>query len=280
MAERRRQKRRVREDDPEGLALERAQLDTGLNFMFLSAFPLLLWVFEDSFAGIATAIALLWVLSLALRLISVGQQMHFDYDRAAAARAPRIPRKLIGSVLIGLVVLVLAGHKYDSLWMPLLAGGVAVGLSLAAFGLDPRRDKCCERAQERALRETVEHALAGLADRVAALDDAALTLRVEAARTLVLRPLRQGGTSPHKLARLDRPLRKMTSLLDAEVARLEACWRGQGHDFARRRFLAKLEVMMDSYEAFARQNGIRGARDAFERQADLLLDRMPRESAA
>lgn len=275
-----RRKQRWKTGEPEGRALERAQLDTGLNFMFLSAFPLLLWIIQDSFAGIATAFALLWVLSLALRLISVGQQMHFDYDQAEIARAPRIPRKLIGSVLIGFVVLVLAGHKYDNLWLPLLAGGVAVGLSLAAFGLDPRQDKCTDRAQERAFLETMESALAGLADRVAALDDPALTLRAEAARNLVLRPLRQSRGNPENLARLDRPLRKMVTLLDTEVTRLETAWYGQGHDFARRRFLAKLEVMTESYEAFARHSGIRGARDAFERQADQLLDRMPRESAA
>ena len=38
--------------------------------------------------------------------------------------------------------------------------------------------------------------------------------------------------------------------------------------------------MTDSFEPFAMQNGIRGSRDAFERQADKLIDRMPRESAA
>ncbi|SMX39024.1 hypothetical protein [Maliponia aquimaris] len=280
MADRRRQNRKRDENEPEGIALERAQLDTGLNFMFLSAFPLLLWVFQDSFAGIATAVALLWVLSLALRLVSVGQQIHFDYDQAEIARAPRLPRKLVGSVLIALVVVVLAGHKYDSLWLPAVAGVVALGLSLAAFGLDPRHDKGTDRAQERAFMETIESALFGLADRVAALDDAVLTLRAEAARTLILRPLRQSAGNPERLARLDRPLRKIVTLLDSEVTRLELAWNGQGHDFARRRFLAKLEVLTESYEAFARHSGIRGARDAFERQADLLLDRMPRESAA
>lgn len=276
----RRTVRIIQDSEPEGLALERAQLDTGLNFMFLSAFPLLLWVFQDSFAGIATAIALMWVLSLALRLISVGQQLHFDYDQAEIARAPRIPRKVIGSMLIGFVVLVLAGHKYDNIILPMLAGVVAVSLSLAAFGADPRKDKGSRRAQERALRDAVETGLAALADRVAALDDAALTLRTEAARNLILRPMRQSAGQPDKLARLERPLRKMVSLLDAEVARLEAAWFGQGREFARRRFLAKLEVMTESYEAFARHSGIRGARDAFERQADMLIDRMPRESAA
>ncbi|WP_323767085.1 hypothetical protein [Antarctobacter sp.] len=260
--------------------LERAQLDSGLNFLFLAAFPLLLWVFQESFAGIATAIALIWVLSLALRLISVGQQQHHDYDLAEVARAPRVPRKLIGSVMVGFVVLVLAGFKYDSLWMPALAGVVACGLSLAAFGLDPIRDKGSERARQVAAVDMAELALASLADRIAALEDTELTTKTQAARQLVLRPMRQSTGDPKKSARLDRPVRKVISLLDEEVTRLEAAWNGHGHPFARRRYLAKLEVLTESFEAFALHSGIRGARDAFERQADHLIDRMPRESAA
>ena len=114
---------------PDGLAVARTQIESGLNFLFLAAFPLLLWVFQDSFAGIATAIALLWVYSLALRLIAAGQQIHHDYDHADVARAPRVPRKVIGAILIGLVVLVLAGHKYDNLWIPGLTGVLATGLA-------------------------------------------------------------------------------------------------------------------------------------------------------
>lgn len=259
---------------------ERQQFDSGLNFMFLAAFPLLLWVFQESFAGIATAVALIWVLSLALRLISVGQKIHYAYNSAEVARAPRVPRKLIGSVLIGLVVFVLAGHKFDSLWLPVLSGAVAVFLALTAFGLDPRHDKGTEKAQELALLDRAESAMAALADRVAALNDAELTLRVETARNQVMRPLRRSFDDLHAMTRVSRPVNKVIEMLTAEVARLEAEWHGKAHVFARRRFLAKLEVLSESFEMLAQQSGVRGARDAFERQADRLLDRMPRESAA
>ena len=264
----------------DGLAVERAQIDSGLNFLFLAAFPLLLWVFQDSFAGIATAIALLWVYSLALRLIAAGQQIHHDYDHAEIARAPRVPRKVIGSILIGLVVLILAGHKFDNLWIPALTGVLAAGLALSAFGLDPMRDKGSGRARREAALDSVEAALASLADRVAALDDATLTLKIETARRLVLTPMRQFAGDPRTADRLDRPARRVVEIMEQEIDRLEAAWNAQGHVFARRRFLAKLDIMTDSFESFAMQNGIRSARDAFERQADQLIDRMPRESAA
>lgn len=268
------------DEGADGLAVERTQIESGLNFLFLAAFPLLLWVFQDSFAGIATAIALLWVYSLALRLIAAGQQIHHDYDHAEVARAPRVPRKVIGSILIGLVVLILAGHKYDNLWIPALTGVLAAGLALSAFGPDPMRDKGSGRARREAALDSVEAALASLADRVAALDDATLTLKVEAARRLVLTPMRQISGDPRTAERLDRPARKVVEIMEQEIDRLEAAWNAQGHVFARRRFLAKLDIMTDSFESFAMQNGIRSTRDAFERQADQLIDRMPRESAA
>ncbi len=267
-------------DRTPGLARDRQQFDSGLNFMFLAAFPLLLWIFEESFANIATAVALIWILSFALRLISVGQSIQCAYDRTDVARAPKVPRKLIGSVLIGAVVLVLAGHKVDSLLLPVLSGGLAIVLSLAAFGFDPRHDKGTEKAQERALLDAAEQAMAALVDRVAALDDAELTLRVEAARNQVLRPMRRSVDDLRTMSLVSRPVHKVIDLLTVEVSRLEQAWLGNGHVFARRRFLAKLEVLSESFEMLARQCGVRGARDAFERQADQLIDRMPRESAA
>ena len=256
------------------------QFDSRLNFMFLAAFPLLLWMFKESFASVATAVALVWVLSFALRLISVGQQIQYDYDRAEVARAPRIPRKLIGSVLIGVVVLVLAGHRVDNLFVPVLAGGLAIILSFGAFGRDPRHDKGQDKAQAQALLDDVETAMASVADRVAALDDAELTLRIEAARTNIMRPMRRSLRDAQTMTRVSGPSRKVIDLITNEVTRLEASWHGKGHAFARRRFLAKLEVLTESFEMLARQCGVPAARDAFERQADLLIDRMPRESAA
>lgn len=268
------------DEGSDGLAVERTQIDSGLNFLFLAAFPMLLWGFQGSFAGIATAIALLWVYSLALRLIAAGQQIHHDYDHAEVARAPRVPRKVIGSMLIGLVVLILAGHKYDNLWIPALTGMLATCLALAAFGLDPMRNKGSERTTGQTTLDSVEASLAALADRVAALDDAALTHQVAAARRLVLGQMRQVSGDQRNAERLDRPARRVVEILEQEIDRLEQAWNSKGHVFARRRFLAKLDIMTDSFESFAKRNGIRRTRDAFERQADQLIDRMPRESAA
>ena len=50
-----------------------ADTDSGLNILFLAAFPLFAWLFQGSFTGIATAMVELWLLSVALRLVCFAQ---------------------------------------------------------------------------------------------------------------------------------------------------------------------------------------------------------------
>lgn len=264
-----------------------ADTDSGLNILFLAAFPLFAWLFQGSFTGIATAMVELWLLSVALRLISTGQRLHRQYDANPAARAPRVPRKLLGSVLMGIMVMLLAGHHFHALMVPLVLGAVAALLSLAAFGLDPLRHKPAPMAQVNDDRETVfltlertDHALAQIADRVAMLEDAEITRRTEAARTLVMRLMRSFSRDPQSLQRLDRPVAKFIGLLDAEANRLCTGAPGESSIFARRRYIAKLDVMTESFETSARKTRVRGDKDAFELEADLLLDRMPQNNVA
>ena len=269
----------------------RAELDSGLNILFLAAFPLLAWFFQGSFADIATALVELWLLTIALRMIAKGKQLQREYEATPGARAPRLPRKLIGSVLVGVMVMVLAGHQFNNLFMPLLFGGIAIGLSIAAFGIDPMRHRFDGNAKEERRQldarhaaelqlEQADYALAQIADRAAMLEDAEITRRTEAARSLVMRLLRSFARDPDSLMRLKKPVSKFVKLLDAEAERLCMAVSTESSTFARRRYIAKLEVMTESFEASARKTRVRGDKDAFEVEADLLLNRMPRNSAA
>ncbi|MBP0482279.1 hypothetical protein [Sagittula salina] len=266
---------------------DQAATDSGLNILFLAAFPLFAWLFQGSFSAIATAMVELWILSLALRLINAGQRCHRLYDATPGARAPRLPRKLLGSLLLGVMVTVLAGHHFHSLFLPLLIGFLGFGLGLAAFGMDPIRDKPGVAqpiaAEDDVAEETLsraDHALAQIADRVAMLEDLEITRRTEAARSLVMRMLRSLARDPHALSRIERPVAKFIGLLDAEANRLCGEDPEKSSVFVRRRYLAKLEVMTESFETSARKTRVRGDKDAFELEADLLLDRMPRHNLA
>lgn len=265
-----------------------ADTDSGLNILFLAAFPLFAWLFQGSFSAIATAMVELWILSAALRLIASGQRAQRIYDSQPDARAPRVPRKLLGSILLGLMALLLAGHQFHNLFLPLLLGVLATALSIAAFGLDPMQDKHGQTpAQQRDVDEEslltlerTDHALAQIADRVAMLEDAELTRRTEAARTLVMGMMRSFARDPKSMMRLERPVAKFIGLLDEEANRLCAGAANESSVFVRRRYIAKLEVMSESFETSARKTRVRGDKDAFELEADLLLHRMPRNNVA
>lgn len=267
-------------------ASDAANFDSVLNVMFLAAFPLLLWVFSGSFSGVATAVMQIWLFSLALRLISRGQKAHDAYDAAEIAARPRLPLKLIGSGLIGVLVVLLAGHTFDNLLLPFAMGLGATGLAIAAFGIDPLKDKGLDnpdviaRMEQDALLDEIEHKLAIAADQVAALEDPEVIRRTEVAREMILRMLTDATQQPESFATIRKPVQTFATMLSAEVLRLLASAEGPEFDYARRRYMAKLQVMTGSFRKHARKKGFQVGRDAFEREADNLLTRMPRESAA
>lgn len=265
---------------------ELRHLDSGLNILFLAALPMLLWIFQGSFSGMATGIAMIWTLSVALRLISTGQKIHRAYDAATSARPPRLPRKLLGSALLGFVALILAGHRFDALLLPVGCGVAAAILSLIAFRPDPMTRKGCpESAQPRDQTETLQVSalndrLTAISDTLEPLSDADLLRRTEALRLTVTQHLTKAIGDE---ARFDRVLAladRIATMIEAEAPRLLAA---QGHTdqtFARRRFVAKLETLFETFEDRARKLTGPARTDAFDEEAQRLLDRMPRESAA
>ena len=265
---------------------QQASFDSGLNVLFLAAFPLLLWLFQGSAAGVVAAVLEVLLFAVALRLISRGQAVQRAYDAADVAYRPLLPRKTLGSLLIGLVVFILAGHQFTSLALPTALGALAAGLAIAAFGLDPMRDKGLDRPETiqklrvDAIAQKTELRLNAQCDRIAGLGDADLTLRTDAARDMALRIVRTFSASESDEMRIRKPLDKFIEILSAEITRLEASWDGEDYLFARRRYVAKLEVLTEAFETRARQSGAKDGRDAFDVEADLLLDRIRSESAA
>lgn len=265
---------------------EQTGFDSGLNVLFLACFPLVLWFFQGSTALLVTAIVEMALFSFALRLISRGQKIQRAYDEATVAHRPRFPRKVVGSVLIGLMVFVLAGHQFVSLGIPMLLGGLATTLSIAAFGPDPWKDKGLDNPEVIARMEAdhmiqaSEKRLKSLANRVEQLGDADLRLRTEASCDMAGRLLRALGHDPALTQKLQKATGKFAEILETEIGRLEESWEGDDYLFARRRFVAKLQVLGESYEERVRKMGGTRRGDAFDFEADILLDRMRKDSAA
>ncbi|SMX29923.1 hypothetical protein TRP8649_04063 [Pelagimonas phthalicica] len=260
--------------------------DSSLNVMFLAAFPLLLWFFQGSLGGIASALLQMGLFSIALRLIYRGQRIQRVYDLSEIAKKPVLPYKILGSTLIGVVVFLLAGHQFMSLLPPAILGVVATGLSLTAFGLDPLKDKgqdnpeLMNRLAAEHRWDAAEDALAQVTDRIELLDDPELTLKSDATRAMVMRLMRSFGTNPRCVQRIGKLVERMTQILRNETQKLEQDWHSDKHLLARKRFLLKLDVLSESFETHAREGSERTGRDAFDLEADLLLDRMPHETAA
>ena len=271
---------------PEKAPSDEGRFDSGLNVLFLASFPLVLWFFQGSMVLVVTAILQMALLSFALRLISQGQKIKQAYDAASVAKRPKLPRKVLGSVLIGVVVLVLSGHHFVSLGIPMALGLIATGLGIAAFGTDPWKDKGHDNPAVVARMETdqtltdAEGKLTILVRRITDLGDTDLHLRTQGAADMVMRLLRATAQDPEMTRRLQKPTEKFTQILATEVERLEDAWDGEKYLFARRRFVAKLAVVTEGYETHVRKLGDRLGGDAFDLEADLLIDRMRSDSAA
>ncbi|WP_242533753.1 hypothetical protein [Salipiger bermudensis] len=268
-------------------------LDSGLSVLFLAAFPIVLLLFQGSATSAFTAVLELALFIAALRLIHRGQKLKNAYDEADAARAPRLPRKIIGALLIGVMVTILAGHHFFSLILPLAFGALATALSLAAFGLDPLRDKGASdsepeplatarrpRPDTQAALDRIDATLDGMVCEIAALGDAQLTRHTEALKGAVMGLIRALGEDPDGMERMHKPVVKFVKLLRRENDDLLAAWNTDERERARRRYRTRITALGQTFEEFARKSGKKAGRDAFELEADLLWNRKPLERAA
>ncbi len=114
-----------------------------------------------------------------------GLRAHAEYDARTIARPPKLPRKILGNIAMGLGLALgakMAGHPDVYLAMFGLLGMVLHGL---AFGVDPLRSKGTQGENQfqsdrvaRAVEEG-EDMLAAMAEAIARTRDRALMVRVE-----------------------------------------------------------------------------------------------------
>ncbi|MBE9638949.1 hypothetical protein [Salipiger mangrovisoli] len=255
-------------------------LESGIGILLLAAFPLLLLLFQGPPATAFTAVLMLVIFAVALRLIHRGNAIAAAYAAADTARAPRLPRKMIGSGLLGLLVMILAGHHFVSLAIPFALGLLGFGLGVAAFGRDPLTDK--EGAPDEDLRhlrtqetlERIDAAIAAAVADVAALGDAELSRRAEALQSGVMGLLHAISQDPLAARRLRKPVARFLELLGKENARLIGAWGSKDRLKARRRYLTRLTMLGEAFEDRLRKAGTEQGRDAYDVEADLLWNRM------
>ncbi|SPH17298.1 hypothetical protein DEA8626_00815 [Defluviimonas aquaemixtae] len=160
-----------------GLGERRARL------LFLVALPFAFKAFWQDPQGLALNLAAFSALVLAAWLTREGARAAAVYEARRSARRPALPRKAFGAALtaLGLGLGAWSGGPLSAV----LLGGVGAVLHIAAFGLDPMRDKGMEHVdtfqQDRAARFVAEGEvhLRTMSEAAAQTRDRGITARVE-----------------------------------------------------------------------------------------------------
>lgn len=152
------------------------------------------------------------ILTLAAWLLRDGLRATAAYDARSIARRPALPRKMLASSLTGIGV-ALAAYTGDSgIVGSVLYGTAALGLHVAAFGIDPLRDKRMEGVdtfqQDRVARvvDEAEDYLAAITTHAATLNDRPLNARVNTFTAAARQMIRTVEQDPRDLTEARRYL--------------------------------------------------------------------------
>lgn len=157
------------------------------NVLFVPAIVLVATTFSDGAIPFAFGMVGAGVLTLAAWLLRSGLRAEAEYNARKVARRPALPRKMLASGLtgIGTALAVIAHLNSLDILSPLIFGIAAAGLHLAAFGLDPLKNKGMEGIdtfqQDRVSRvvDEGENHLAAMSDAILRSGDRGMEKRVE-----------------------------------------------------------------------------------------------------
>lgn len=244
-----------------------------------------LWAFS-AFArdpsGMAQHLGVFALLILSAWLTREGVIAQDAYDERRVARRPAIPRKIFGAVTLGLgLALAGLGSAYG-LAAPILFGGLGVVLHLAAFGLDPLKDKGMEGMDEfqtdRVARavDGAEAYLAAMSDAMLRARDRALEERLAEFQRHVRDLLRAVEEDPRNLSAARRYLSVyLQGARDATVKFVDLYERQRDAD-ARRDYLALLDDLEQNF--MLRTETLRESdRQDLDIEIDVLRERLERE---
>lgn len=177
------------------------------NLLFL---PALLLAVTSFFAGptlLAIGLIGAGLLTAAAWLLREGLRAEAAYNARQVARRPAIPRKMMASALTGIGVALAAYTGDNGLIGSALYGIIAGGLHVAAFGIDPLKNKRMEGIdtfqQDRVARvvDKAEAHLATMKEQIETLKDRALDLRIDGFQSAARRMIRTVEQDPRDLTR-------------------------------------------------------------------------------
>ncbi|XDA99364.1 5-bromo-4-chloroindolyl phosphate hydrolysis family protein [Sulfitobacter sp. LCG007] len=131
-------------DAPSGAPFDDARphpVGARANLMFVPAVAALVTAFGSGAIGLVAGLAGAGSLGLGAWLLRGGLEAEAAYGARKIARRPALPRKLLAALLAGFGVALSAFGHEPGVLAPILFGAATVALHLAAFGIDPMRNK-------------------------------------------------------------------------------------------------------------------------------------------
>lgn len=191
-----------------GTGFEGRQVDAAsgkANALFAPAIVLAVMSIREGATLMVVGLVGAALLALGAFFTREGLRAEAAYNARTIARRPALPRKILGSVLIGVGVALAAIRSGSPVFAAVLFGAVAVALYIAAFGIDPLADKRMEGIddfqQDRVARvvDEAEEYLAAMKDHIATLKDRGLDAQVAAFQTVARRMIRTVENDPRDL---------------------------------------------------------------------------------
>ena len=252
------------------------------NLLFLPAILVAVRSLWAGPTGLVAGLVAGGVLALAAVLLREGLRAEAAFEARAVARRPALPRKMLASVLTGVGVALAAWGGGGDLAGPLLYGLAAAGLHVAAFGIDPLRDKGMEGVdtfqQSRVARvvEEAEGHLSTMKAQIAQLGDRALDARVATFQALARKMIRTVEEDPRDLTGARKFLTVyMMGARDASIKFAEH-WKRRPDPQARAEYEALLNDLETNFAARTEQM-LAGGKEDLDIEIKVLRDRLSRE---
>jgi len=266
----------------DGQRAARASGRSGL--LFIAPLPLLVAAFTGPPVQLALTLAAFALLIAAAFMTREGLRAQEEYEARKIARRPGLPRKMLGSALVG-AGLFLAGLADGSALNGIIFGVIGTALHFLAFGPDPLRSKGMEGIDTfqqdrvaRAVGEAEKH-LAAIRDAATRAQDRQIEARVERFITTAREMFRTVEEDPRDLTAARKYMGVyLIGARDATV-RYADIWARTRDEQARRDYAALLDDLERNFTAQT-QAFLRDDKADLDVEIEVLRERLAREGIA
>ena len=254
----------------------------GTKLLYLPGLVLIATSFGGGPVALITALIGAALLTFAAWFTQEGLRAEAAYDARKVARKPTIPRKMLASCAIGVGIAIAAHTGNSGLIGSALYGIAALVLHVAAFGIDPMKDKRMEGVdtfqQDRVARvvDQADETLAAMRDHITRLEDRDLTGRVDAFQATARKMARTVQEDPRDLTRARKYLGVyLEGARDATVKFVDL-YTKKADPEARTAYVALLDDLQDNFAART-EKMMDDDRTDMDIEIKVLRDRLQRE---